>query len=114
MGTTHDMHAGEHHGGHDHHHDSGSMTVVGRILMMIAVFGGFFLVRTLQYSNVIPLPAWATTLILAVVGILIAASSIVNPVEKGGVRAAGYVGFTLTAISILMMFNGWIFHMAGK
>lgn len=97
---------------HGHSHEGG-MTTIGKVLMLVAVFGGFWLVRTLQDNGTIHMPGWATTLLLAIAGILIGGGSTVVPEVRGG-KAATYVGFVLVAISILMMFNGWIFHIAGK
>ncbi len=99
-----------------HSEDHASSTepgTLGRIIIIICVFGGFWMVNTLQQSHNLPTPAWATTLMLAVVGLLVGGSSVVTP-EKGGAKAATYVGFVSMAIAILMMFNGWFFHMAGK
>lgn len=102
-----------HHHDSDHGHQEGGMSVIGRAVMLVAVLGGYFLIRTLLASHVIGLPQWAVTLILASCGILIAGSSVVNLEEKGGAKIAGYVGFALTAVSILLMFDGWIFHAGG-
>jgi len=97
----------------DSHSSESYPKTIGKILMLISVVGGFWLINMLQSNHVIKIPAWGTTLILAIVGILIGGSSVVVPEERGG-RAATYIGFVLVAIAILMMFNGWFFHTAGK
>lgn len=106
MDTAHSLH-------HEQHHEQEKTpSTLGRIIMLVSVIGGFWLIDTLQQSHHIPMPAWATTLIFAIIGILIGGSSVVVP-EKGGAKAATYVGFVFVAIAILMMFNGWFFHSAG-
>ncbi len=85
---------------------------LGRLIMVLCVGGGLWLVTTMLHNKTIPLPPWAVMAIMAVTGILIGGSSTLVPEERGG-RAATYVGFVIVAIAILLMFDVWIFHAAG-
>lgn len=110
MEATHEL---EHeHDSHQHHGESYPKNI-GKIVMLISVLGGFWMIKTMQAAQQLPIPAWGVMLILAICGILIGGSSVIVPEQRGG-RAATYIGFVLVAIAILMMFNGWINHAAGK